>query len=97
MLIERGADVTCQTKAGSTALNHASQFGDAEVVRMLIERGADVTAQYHNGQTPLHLASLNGQVEIVRVLIKYQPGRKYKSAGPGRFNTIAFSIAKRTS
>ena len=59
MLIERGADLTAQSKDGETALHLASRTGKVDIAHMLIERGVDPTAQNKDGQTPLHLVSTN--------------------------------------
>jgi ankyrin repeat protein len=69
-LIERGADVTAQTKHGQTPLHLALHWGQVYVVRMLIECGANVTAQDNLGWTPLHFASQVGEVDVARMLIE---------------------------
>ena len=70
MLIDRGAEVSAQTKNGSTALHLASENGHVDLARMLIERGADVSAQKTNGWTALHWVSQNGHVDLAQMLIE---------------------------
>ena len=84
ILIERGAGVATQNKAGQTPLHVVSLNGGwhpcfghqrfdtnpPQVARMLIERGADVSVQDKEGHTPLHLMSQYGQPEIAHILIE---------------------------
>ena len=49
LLIERGADVSAQTKDERTALHEASENCHVDVARMLVECGADVSAQTEDG------------------------------------------------
>ena len=70
MLINRGADVSAQTKYGATPLHSASGDGHVNVARMLVARGANVSAQAMNGWTPLHWALFNGHVDVARMLME---------------------------
>ena len=44
LLLDRGADLRAQDRAGATALSLAVRSADVEVVRFLVERGLDPNA-----------------------------------------------------
>jgi len=71
MLVERGAEVSAETKHGSTALHFASYNGHMDLSQILIEYNADVSAQRKDGWAVLHLASLNGHIDLARMLVEY--------------------------
>lgn len=62
LLIEYGADVGIQDKAGLTPLHWASRQGRADIARILVGCGADVKVEDKVGLTPLHWASRQGRV-----------------------------------
>ena len=74
MLVERGADVSAQKKAGWSPLHLASCNGHVDVVLMLAEHGAVMSAQRKDRTTKLHSASGIGRVNVARVLITYGAG-----------------------
>jgi len=55
---------------GHTALMLASEWLDAEIVRMLLEAGAEVDVRDTDGKTALHYA-LRGGAENIRVLLEF--------------------------
>jgi ankyrin repeat protein len=68
-LLDGGADVKAQSRAGVTALHVAWQ--DASVVRLLLDRGADVNAKTQLGATPLLIAaSATGTEPVVSMLLE---------------------------
>jgi ankyrin repeat protein len=69
VLIEAGADVKTQNRAGLTALHVA--WRDESVMRLLLDRGADVNAKTQLGATPLLVAaSANGTDAVVSLLLE---------------------------
>jgi len=71
LLIEHGADVAAQSKAGTTPLHRASEGGHVDLARLLIEHSADAAAQSKDGTSPLHRASERGHGDLARLLIKH--------------------------
>ena len=54
-------------------LFHASEAGDATLVRQLIEAGADTDKHQriqHGGEIALHAAASNGNIEVLRILLE---------------------------
>jgi ankyrin repeat protein len=77
LLIEHGADVTAQSKDGTTSLHWASFTGDVDLARFLIEHGADVEAESENG-TPLYWAYKWGHVDLARLLISLRAAMQHQ-------------------
>ena len=79
-LIERGADVNCQTLYGkSTPLHFAIIWGHNEIVKILLEHGAKTNIQNCLGETAFHSACLFKSIEnrkinkqIIILLSTYQ-------------------------
>lgn len=68
LLLDRGANPSSRTPAGTTALMLAA--GDARKVRVLLARGAEVNARSVTGRTALLIASSqSGAGEAVRLLL----------------------------
>ena len=68
-LLEKGADIDHQNRAGATALYGASQNGHERIVQALLAEGAEIDHQTKNGATALLIASQNGHEEIVQALL----------------------------
>ncbi|HUP80925.1 MAG TPA: ankyrin repeat domain-containing protein [Pirellula sp.] len=74
LLIDRGSNVTKQSKLGRNALLLASAYASysdcliAENVAVLLDRGAEPTAKDKRGETSLSLAKQRGPTEILRLL-----------------------------
>lgn len=66
-------ELNAQDYHGNTALHHAVDKGDFDLVETLVEKGADFNVQNEEGDTTLHLAFLlteeNEKVEIAEFLI----------------------------
>jgi ankyrin repeat protein len=75
-LLDMGAALEKVVPGDENPLIHASETGQADVVRVLLERGANVNARVwadqgpHDGEwrTPLVMARRNGHHEVVRIL-----------------------------
>ena len=72
-----GHDVDKETRCnmGYSPLDHASEEGAVDLVRLLLDHGADVKAQGRDDHTSLHVASSFGKasignVDVVRVLLE---------------------------
>ena len=92
MLLERGADVSAQTKDGWTALHFASRYGHVDLAQMLLECGADVSAQKKDGWTVLHLASANGHADLVQMFI--ERGADISARNEDGWTALSLSSAK---
>ncbi len=57
LLLEKGADINQQDRAGDTPLHGAVRGGSASIVSILIEAGAQVNVANKSGYTPLNLAA----------------------------------------
>lgn len=53
-----------------TALHHASQIGNLEIVEVLIEKGADIHAKSKSGDSIFIWACWGGKIDIIKVLIE---------------------------
>ncbi|KAF7557397.1 hypothetical protein G7Z17_g636 [Cylindrodendrum hubeiense] len=70
ILIDAGADVNCQTPAG-TALQMVVEKGYKHLVGMLLDAGADINApaMSHKGMTPLQAAAKRDDLPLVQDLM----------------------------
>ncbi|XP_035660857.1 uncharacterized protein LOC118405463 [Branchiostoma floridae] len=93
LLIDNGAEVTCQTNMGLTLLHLAAEAGPPAIVKMLVEAGADIHVEApRTGLTPVDMAEHTGQQDIVDYLVakaaeheaKLQAAKKEKEGGPKR-------------
>ena len=69
LLVDHGAALNATDEAGETALIHAAERGDVEVIAALLQAGADATVRDRNGVTLLMWAVRFGDVELVRGLL----------------------------
>lgn len=70
LLIERGADISAQSKEkGWTPLRFATIVSNKDVVQLLLSKSADCNIVAFDGIAPLHEAAVKGAVEIVRLLL----------------------------
>lgn len=53
VLLAQGADINYRDQQGATALMHAAQEGDSEMVEFLLKKGADSSIKDINGDTAL--------------------------------------------
>ena len=73
--MENKNNINAKDYYGNTALHHAVDKGDFDLVKTLVKEGADFNVQIEEGETPLHLAFLltddeeNEKVEIAEFLI----------------------------
>jgi ankyrin repeat protein len=67
-LLDRGADVNAQSKAGVTALMIAATHNNPPMIGMLIDAGADPTLKNKLGQTAADVAELNGNLEAQQAI-----------------------------
>lgn len=72
MLVDGGACVDAQDRAGRTALSYAAMYGSTDCIYLLASRGADVAHVDHDGNTPLELAEGSGRQSAVDALKKLQ-------------------------
>ncbi|MDB4816692.1 ankyrin repeat domain-containing protein, partial [bacterium] len=82
--IAAGADINAKI-GGWTALHHAANVGNKEIVELLIANGADVNAKDDNLTlwTPLHKAASRGHNAIVEILLSRSANVNAKD-GSGR-------------
>jgi ankyrin repeat protein len=75
-LVEKGANVHFQDRAGCNALWHAVFLADKELIETFLSRGVRVESATYSGFSPLHVAIDRGfakqeeTTEIARILIK---------------------------
>ena len=67
-MLERGASAQCAVD-GKTALMHAAELGESQIVSDLIKAGADPLTEYGNGMTALLWAARMGHKSASRVLM----------------------------
>ncbi len=70
VLIGRGADMDCRSRADLTPLHRASWNGRLEAGKCLIDHGADCNAQSSPGNSVLLYAASRGHVEFARMLLE---------------------------
>ena len=67
-MLERGASAECAVD-GKTALMHAAELGDSQVVSDLIKAGADPLKEHGAGMTALMWAARMGHKSVSRMLM----------------------------
>lgn len=89
VLVDGGACVDAQDRAGRTALSYAAMYGSTDCIYLLAARGADVGHIDADGNTPLELAEGSGRQSAVDALkklqlrVKMQEKRKVGPSGLG--------------
>ena len=86
-LLDKGANLKTATNDGATALHHAAECGDVDVLKLLVDKGADVDAQRKNpfgGQSPLASAVVFGHGAAVRYLLSKGAKANIGDAGLSR-------------
>nr|XP_033783558.1 death-associated protein kinase 1 [Geotrypetes seraphini] len=68
LLIQRGARIDVQDKAGSNAIYWASRHGHVETLRFLHRKQCPLDVKDKSGETALHVAARYGHVDVVQYL-----------------------------
>lgn len=71
-LIDNGADINKKDHLGETALHHAIDWRDKEVIKVLLDNGIDINAQDNSGMTPLQKAIMRNNIAAIKTLLKYK-------------------------
>jgi quinoprotein dehydrogenase-associated probable ABC transporter substrate-binding protein len=82
-LIDRGADVNAQSKAGVTPLMIAATHNNAPMIGMLIDAGADVSLKNKLGQTASEVAEKNGNLQAQQAILVLSSSRAAAAPKPG--------------
>ena len=71
ILIDAGANLEARKPDGQTVLNHISEYGEADVLKLLLSRGANVNTFDNSLVTPLYYAAVASipRVNIVQILV----------------------------
>lgn len=64
-----GLRINSTNNYGLTAVQHAAQNGNVDMVNFLLEQGADLSCVDQLGRTALHLASQEGHLGVVSLLV----------------------------
>ncbi|GMH36922.1 hypothetical protein BSKO_04795 [Bryopsis sp. KO-2023] len=70
ILLEAGAEIDAQNRAGGAALHSAVQKDHLEVVKVLVKAGATVDLKTDDGFTPLLMATFNVHLEVAEFLME---------------------------
>ncbi|CAK9024121.1 unnamed protein product [Durusdinium trenchii] len=70
LLLDAGAKVDGEDKAGSTPLHRAAMKGDVAMGELLLERYADVDVKDKQGSTPLFSAAVQGRLKMAQLLVR---------------------------
>jgi len=68
-IIEGGADINAEGKAGHPPLNHAAACGHKTIAEYLISKGADIEGKDSDGYTSLHTAAFWASEEVAEILL----------------------------
>ncbi len=91
VLLEAGADISCQDRNGETAMHSAIRKGSSSVVEALAKSGQGVNFKNGNGDTPLHYVIqvwTSGRclpLEIIDILVQ-------SGADPGLQNVLKKTV-----
>lgn len=89
-LLDRGADVNCQSETGKPLLTLAVCNATKDLAAFLLDRGADVNYESKNGETPLTIAVRHGKIDFAHLLldrgadVNYQSGDETANSSPLR-------------
>lgn len=77
-LLDLGADVDLQDRAGNTALHFASAWGHLSLVQLLIERGCSLAVKNHDGSTASDYAYSHSVKEALETMgrARYESRKK---------------------
>jgi quinoprotein dehydrogenase-associated probable ABC transporter substrate-binding protein len=81
-LIERGADVNAQSKAGVTALMVAATHNSAPMIGLLMDANADPTVKNKQGLTATDVAEKNGNLEAAQAIYVLGQARSAEAPAP---------------
>jgi ankyrin repeat protein len=91
VLLKHGANVSCQSGNGTTALMLAIETGSVACLRILLkfiddtykdsQKSTIINRQRGDGKTALHLGSYCGKIEIVEELLNYEADPFLKNVG----------------
>ena len=70
LLIKRGGDVDCYSKASTTPLHEAAAGGKGAVIKVLLKAKADVMLTDNQGKTALDLANEFKKSAVIKLLTK---------------------------
>jgi quinoprotein dehydrogenase-associated probable ABC transporter substrate-binding protein len=82
-LVERGADVNAQTKAGVTALMIAATHNSAPMIGLLMDAGADPSKKNNLGLTASDVAEKNGNLEAAQAILVLSTSRSAEAPAAG--------------
>ena len=69
-MLREGMPVDVSDMVGMTALHHATEFNQTDVIKCLLNEGDDVNRQTRLSEsTPLHLAARYNKTEAVQLLL----------------------------
>lgn len=71
LLLDRGANISSETRAGFRPLHAAARHGYLEVTNLLILRGANINHYNIDGTTALHEAVRTGTLDVVKALVEH--------------------------
>jgi ankyrin repeat protein len=81
-LVERGADVNAQSKAGVTALMVAATHNSAPMIGLLMDANADPTVKNKLGLTATDVAEKNGNLEAAQAIHVLGQARSAEAPAP---------------
>ncbi|XP_013420922.1 uncharacterized protein LOC106181164 isoform X2 [Lingula anatina] len=81
LLLAHGADVDAMDgKSGKTALFHAAENNQYQMVKKLLDLGCSVNLQNYSGTTALQATSGRGHMDVVMLLIRYGADTSVRSS-----------------
>ena len=81
LMIKLGASLNTPDINGRTALHHACQLEDDDVVEWLLRSGAQWYIRDKLGRTPIHIAAGSKSPKILAILLKFVKGSDELSSG----------------